>query len=243
MENILYDTLTLRSCHCDMFEAWRPSSILETMQETAGTHSAKLGLPWDVMTEMGLAWILSRVQVEMTRLPHVTETVHIETYPTLTRHLFYPRSHIFRDAQGQEIGRAESLWMVLDLNTRRVTRSAEVTAHLPENRDLQPALALPATVKPLEGPAQVHTMQPLFTDFDVNRHVNNTKYLDWCLNALGMEVMQERCVTSFCVNYDAEIRHGDQVRTELCLIDDHFSYCGFGESKRHFGVSGHLTGR
>ena len=100
MENVLLDALTLRSCHCDMFETWRPGSILETMQETAGTHSARLGLPWDVMTGMGLAWILSRVQVEMKRLPRVTETVHIRTYPTLNRHLFFPRSHIFCDAQG-----------------------------------------------------------------------------------------------------------------------------------------------
>ena len=108
MEKVLHDTLTLRSCHCDMFETWRPGSILETMQETAGTHSARLGLPWDTMTGMGLAWILSRVQVQMTRLPMVTETVQIETYPTLTRHLFFPRSHIFRDAQGEEIGRRKA---------------------------------------------------------------------------------------------------------------------------------------
>jgi len=213
------------------------------MQETAGTHSAHLGLPWDKMTGMGLAWILSRVQVEMKRLPKVGETVHIETYPTLNRHLFFPRSHIFRDAQGEEIGRAESLWMLLDLNTRRVTRSAEVAACLPENRDLQPALPLPATVKPMEGETVSQIRQPLFTDFDINRHVNNTKYLDWCLNALGMEVMQERCLTSFCVNYDAEIRHGDEVRTELCRAEDRFTYCGFGGEKRHFGVSGMLSQR
>ena len=86
-------------------------------------------------------------------------------------------------------------------------------------------------------------MQPQFTDFDVNRHVNNTKYLDWCLNALGVEVMENWCVTSFCVNYDAEIRQGAQVRTQLCWEDGRFTYCGFAGEKRHFGISGQLSHR
>ena len=36
------EDLLLRTCTCDMQGRWRPSAILESMQETAGTHAQLL---------------------------------------------------------------------------------------------------------------------------------------------------------------------------------------------------------
>ena len=38
------EELILRTCHCDFQGQWRPSAILESMQEAAGAHSHLLGL-------------------------------------------------------------------------------------------------------------------------------------------------------------------------------------------------------
>ena len=77
----------------------------------------------------------------------------------------------------------------------------------------------------------------------MNRHVNNTKYLDWCVNALGVDVMAENCITAFDVNYDAEILPGSVIRTELTRDGEKFSFCGFNGAKRHFSVGGTLAAR
>ena len=39
MINTYDETFTLRPRDCDLSEQWRPSAILETMQDTAGAHS------------------------------------------------------------------------------------------------------------------------------------------------------------------------------------------------------------
>ena len=44
----------LRTCHCDFMGQWRPSAILETMQEVAGTHSEMLGVGRNALIEQGL---------------------------------------------------------------------------------------------------------------------------------------------------------------------------------------------
>lgn len=243
MNKALHDTLLLRTCNCDMFGCWRPSAILECMQETAGMHSHLLGLSREKMRGMGLAWVLSRVKVEITRIPSVEETISIETYPTPNRHLFFPRSHIFRDGKGEVIGTANSLWMLMDLKTRRLTQSEEVVSHMPDNRDLKPAAGMPATVRALPADAELQAIEPVFTDFDTNGHVNNTKYLDWCCNALGMERMKQYCIPSFDVNYEAEILHGCKVRTELRVVDERFSFLGFDGEKQLFAISGKLEKR
>ena len=38
------------------------------------------------------------------------------------RRWFFPRYFIFRDASGAEIGRAGSLWVLLDIHTRKMTK-------------------------------------------------------------------------------------------------------------------------
>ena len=43
MVNTYDETFTLRPRDCDLNEKWRPSAVLETMQDAAGAHSILLG--------------------------------------------------------------------------------------------------------------------------------------------------------------------------------------------------------
>ena len=241
--NSYTETFILRSAQCDMYGAWKPSAILECMQETAGVHSTSFGLDRDTMLNMGVAWVLSRVTVQMNRVPRTGEAITVETYPTPNRHLFYPRTHIFRDGEGSQLGCANSLWVLMDIQERKITQHAQVLARVPNDPALKSPIGLPATVRPLDGEGVTAALQPLFTDYDVNRHVNNTKYLDWCLNALGMETLQNRCIADFTVNYDAEILPGMPVTTELKVQADAFTFRGLDGGKQHFAVKGTLQNR
>ena len=243
MSSVYTETLELRACSCDMSGAWKPSAILETMQETAGVHSRIFGLSRDVMDAMNIAWVLSRLTVRFDRVPVVGETITVETYPTPNRHMFFPRTHIFRDDTGAQVGCANSLWVLMDLTERKLTRSDEVLAHMPDNTGMAMLPGMPATVKPLSGEPVTGEVIPRYSELDMNRHVNNTKYLDWCVNALGVDVMAENCITAFDVNYDAEILPGSVIRTELTRDGEKFSFCGFDGAKRHFSVGGTLAAR
>ena len=243
MSSVYTENLELRACSCDMSGAWKPSAILETMQETAGVHSRIFGLGRDVMDAMNIAWVLSRLTVRFDRVPVVGETITVETYPTPNRHMFFPRTHIFRDGTGAQVGCANSLWVLMDLTERKLTRSDEVLAHMPDNTGMAMLPGMPATVKPLSGEPVTGEVIPRYSELDMNRHVNNTKYLDWCVNALGVDVMAENCITAFDVNYDAEILPGSVIRTELTRDGEKFAFCGFDGAKRHFSVGGTLAAR
>lgn len=243
MEKKYTEILDLRACECDMTGAWRPSAILEIMQETAGVHSAMCDLPRSAMDAMGLAWVLSRTRVEMLRMPRMGEKIAIETYPTPVRHMFFPRSHVFYDAAGEKIGCANSLWVVIDIETRRIVKGEGIAEKLPDNGDMAMTAGMPATVRPCGGEAVNGIITPSFTDMDVNIHVNNARYLDWCCNALGIELLSEKCILGFDVNYDAEIRPGCGIRTELTREGDSFAFCGFEGARRHFAVAGKLAKR
>lgn len=242
MEKIYSETFALRTCDCDMGGLWRPSAVMEAMQETATTHSNRLGVGRGDLWALGVVWVLSRARVTFERTPRMGEAVVVQTWPLQPRHMFYTRNNAFWDSEGRQIGEASSLWVLMDIQTRRIVNRDEVPARLPDNADL-PTCAPMGAVRPLAGEPAVGTLIPHYTDFDVNGHVNNTKYLDWACNALGHGALGQSRIAAFSVCYDAEVLPGMALRTELVRRDEQFSFCGYDGQKRCFCVEGRLGER
>lgn len=242
MEKVYSETCALRACDCDMGGLWRLSAVMEAMQETAATHSDRLGIGRDALMALGVVWILSRSRVTLDRTPRMGETVTVQTWPLMPRHMFYARNNAFLDAAGRRIGEATSLWVLMDIQTRRIVNRDEIPRHIPDNSDL-PAAAPMGPIRPLPGEPEVRTLIPPYADFDVNGHVNNTKYLDWACNALGHGALAQSRVSAFSICYDAEVLPDMALRTELVRQGDQFSFCGYDGSKRCFCVEGMLEAR
>ncbi len=241
MQKTYSETFRIASYQTDLTARIRPSAILEIMQEMAGAHAEMLGVGRKLLDPMHLAWVLTRVEVQMERMPVSGETISVETFPMPNRRVFFPRYFIFRDAQGRQIGCAGSMWVVLDVTSRKMASGTEITALMPDNRDLTAPMGMPATVEEVGGESVESLRVPVYSDLDVNGHVNNTRYLDWCCNALGIETMKQHAMCRFAVNFNQEILPDQEVRTVLHRDGDAFSFSGFEGDKRHFDVGGSLT--
>lgn len=231
----------IASYQADVSARIKPSAILEIMQEMAGAHAEMLDVGRSRLLPMNLAWVLTRVEVRMDRYPVSGEAITVETFPMPNRRVFFPRYFIFRDAQGNQIGCAGSIWVVLDIHTRKMANAAEIAPLLPDNSDLTAPMGMPATVEEIPGEEQESFRSPVYTDLDMNGHVNNTRYLDWCCNELGIDTMRSCTMTQFALNFNQEILPGQEVRTALRREGDRFSFSGFEGDKRHFDVGGVLT--
>ncbi len=230
----------IASYQTDVSARIRPSAILEMMQEVAGAHAEQLGVGRTALDPKGLAWVLSRIEVRMERYPLSGERITLETFPMPNRRVFCPRYFFFRDGQGRQIGCAGSLWVVLDISSRKMADASEIIRCIPDNRALTAPMGAPATVEDVPGEAAEALRSPVYTDLDMNGHVNNTRYLDWCCNALGIDTMRGCVLRRFAVNYHQEILPGQEVRTELHRDGGRFSFSGFEGGKRHFDVGGFL---
>ena len=237
------EDMVLRTCQCDMNGAWRPGAMMETMQEVAGQHSELLGVGRNALQEKGMAWVLTRLEIEMDRYPVIGERISVETYPTPLKRWFFPRCFILRDGAEREIGRAATLWVLLDLTARRMARPDLVAGYLPDNSDLPCPLGLPAPVTEISGTIEQQRFPVQYTDLDANHHVNNTRYMDWCCNALGIETLQQQELAHFSLNFNTEVLPGQQVRAELHRMDSAFSYSGFVGDTRAFDIGGTLRER
>ena len=243
MVNTYDETFTLRPRDCDLNEKWRPSAILETMQDAAGTHSKLLGCGRDELVRRNIVWVLSRLELHMDRYPSVGEQVTVHTFPTPTRICFFPRYYIFTDAHGEMIGKAGSLWLLLDLNTRRMLPPGDVAKLIPENKDLSVPMNLPATVGNLQGEEFISEYRPVYTDLDVNGHVNNTRYADWLCNTLGIDLMKEYEPEHIIFNYNHEVLPEHVVTLRRILKGPEYRLSGKVGDSVAFEIGGSLRKR
>ena len=237
------ESFTLRTRDCDMTSKWRLSSILECMQEAAGAHSALLGCGRDDLLKQHIVWVLSRCEIHMNRYPAIGEKITVQTFPMPVRRYFFPRYFVFTDARGELVGRAGSLWLLLDTRTRHMLPPGDVARLIPDNTDLSVPMTLPATVGALQGDEFVSEYQPLYSDLDVNGHVNNTRYADWLCNALGISLMRSWEPETVILNYNSEILPEHQVTLHRVLRDQDFRLSAVVNGKAAFEVGGRLRPR
>ena len=228
---------------CDINGQWRIGSILESMQEAAGAHSFLLGCGRDELLKKKMVWILSRIELRMNRYPRIGETVTLSTYPMPTRICFFPRYIIFIDEHGETLGKAGTLWLLLDTQTRRMLPPGDVGRLIPDNTDLTVPMKLPATVGQLQGEEFVSEYSPVYTDLDVNGHVNNARYADWLCNTLGIDMMRSNEPESVILNYNHEVRAGQRVLLRRVVKDRQYRVTGYVDDSIAFDIGGSLRNR
>ncbi len=234
----------LLSRDCDLGCLWRPSAILTAMQETAGMHSHILGCGRETLVQKGVVWVLTRCEVQMEKEARMGSRLSIETFPMPLRRWFFPRYFVFRDDAGAQVGAAGTLWVLFDLEKRCMVAPGDVAGAIPDNSDLTPPLGVPGPVPRLTTGGTLESARtPVYSELDVNGHVNNARYADWLCDALGLEIMREYRVKTMRLSYAAEIRPGQAM--ELRLTRDGLAYhlTGSHEGKTHFEIGGELEKR
>ena len=237
------EEFVLRTCDCDFTGAWRPSAIMQLMQELAGAHSELLGCGRNALIKNNIVWVLTRCEIHMEKYPHMGDRITAETFPTANRRWFFPRYYFFRDEEGGVLGYAATLWALLDVENRRMLPPGDVAKILPDNADLPVRIGLPATVDTVEGEEKLQWRRPTYFDLDVNQHVNNTRYADWACDALGVETMRRYCLETILVNYDAEVRPDQEITLHVTQNGLNYRVAGYHEDKLHFEIGGKLRPR
>jgi len=211
-------TVTVCGEHLDGFGRLKASALLYFVQEISGEHAAQLNAGWDTLQKNNLFWAIIRHRVQITRLPKAGETITLETWPIPTSRVAYPRATVAYDAAGNELFRSHALWVLMDTQTRAMVlpgKSGVKVDGILLGNELDAPISLPP--KQLGNRLSRCVAQP---DLDKNRHMNNTRYLDWIDDLLPDAVWNGHCVKEISVCYLAEAREGQLLELRWELEED-----------------------
>ena len=209
MEPIYRQTFQIAPTDVDRFGRLKPSMMLLYAQEVAGHHSDLLSLTYEGLAARGMFWAIIRNRIAVTRIPTEGQTITLETWPMPTTRTAYPRSTVAYDAEGRELFRSVSLWVLMDLNQRTMILPGKSGVDVPgtlTGTELEAPKSL--SPKALEGRARRRVS---YTDLDRNGHMNNARYLDWISDLMPSAFHREHVLSDVTLCYLNEAREGQEL--------------------------------
>jgi medium-chain acyl-[acyl-carrier-protein] hydrolase len=189
-------------------------ALLDLFQEAAWNHARSYRLSVPELRRDGVMWVLYRLHVEVDRYPAWGDEIAVETWPSGIHGLRFFRDFVYRDAAGATFGRGTTAFMMLDLRTRRPTKITDARIGFP----VTPERALEDTFPRLEevaNPGRSAAFRVRRDDLDMNRHVNTTSYVRWCLESVPEGLWESAEPASLQIHYREECFLGDDVTASV----------------------------
>ena len=186
--NVWNENFTVRHTEVSREGKLRIDAFFDYMQEAAANHATDLGCGLADLETRGMMWVLSRLRLRIFRTPGIGERITVTTWPSGVDKLFATREFILTIGD-EQIAAGSSFWLLLDRARMRPLRVLEsLPIPLPDNSGRErvftdlPKLPRRECADPL--PLTVTESQ-----IDVNRHMNNARYVarlfDWLAVRLG----------------------------------------------------------
>ena len=134
-----------------------------------------------------------------------------------TTKVAYPRSVVAYDAQGKELFRSISLWVLMDDRTRAMILPGK-SGVVVDGTLTGTELSVPHAVA-TRSMDQAVNQTVGYTLLDRNGHMNNTRYMDWVDDLLPSAFHKTHPMQEFTICYMNEAREGDTVKIGYELTD------------------------
>lgn len=212
-------SFSVRSYEAGAGNALTLPSLCNYLQEAAGLHAEALAVGIRGLREKGVTWMLSRLRLELGRLPPWGGTLTVRTWPSGVRgRLVALRDFTGVSDAGEELFEGESEWMTVDLGTRRLQKlPPSVLALAPEGT---PRVALAESGGKFASLGAVHASAPVrvrAADHDFNDHVNNVHYVAWALEAVPA-AFRGRRVAALDIVFRQEAKAGDELVSSVEIV-------------------------
>jgi medium-chain acyl-[acyl-carrier-protein] hydrolase len=181
------------------------------LQLTASAHSDSAGMSFAEMGQNNQSWVLSRMHIEVDEMPKWGDKVTVTTW---IEYLDNGRS--IRDFEmhlgDKKLLGASSLWAVLDTQLRRGAKelliNSDFVTRYPEKK---PTVKDNYRINYANETELVEERTVRLSDLDIVKHVNNVKYVEWCLDVFDIDIIFKEQIKSISANYLRELSLGDTV--------------------------------
>ena len=196
----------------------------------AGLAADEGGFGIQYLYPKGLTWIITNMSLEMDYMPKAGDELTVETWVEQNQHMLSVRNYkIYLASQPLSpsasqptlIGRAKTVWAVLDLTKREIVNVFNEAPFQGVEESIPLEMERAKRMSPITSEL-THPHRIEYGDVDYNNHCNSCKYTELMLNAYKPEWLSEGF--RFDIRYTKEIYLGDTLFTLVEQTKDDVTY-------------------
>lgn len=186
------------------------ASLVDLLLTTAGTNADDNNFGIRHLQENNNTWVLSRLAVEITEFPKQYETISIETWIEDVFRLNTTRNFQIKNSKNEVIGKAVSLWVMINFDTRRPVELDKLGDIQQHAEHVKIDILQPAKIDNVSGTIE-NSLQTKYSDIDINQHVTTVRYLQWMSDCFPLDFHRDNKLKRFDVNFMSEILYNEKV--------------------------------
>ena len=186
------------------------SAIFRYFQDIALLATEDLGVDSISLSKRNIDWVITRMSLDVRRLPDCDEKITVTTYPGKDMAMLYPRYFFITDSKGEVIIRSASIWALIDNISRKVIVDRDVISKLP-GESAEDQLPLPEKLSIPEETRFIEKRTIHYSDLDFNSHMNNVRYVELLMDAHDSEFYDSHRLSFLTLNYMKEIKEKEAV--------------------------------
>ena len=199
------------------------TDLCNILQLTAGVHAELGGISFSDMQVHHQAWVLSRMRVEVKRLPKWRDVVTVKTWINSLENSRSIRCLELYIGDEKIIG-CETFWAVFNTKTRRPENLALAHEHFEKFPNDKATEIQFSKIDTAIDKVFVAEKTILLSDLDIVNHANSVKYLEWCLDYSNTELLLNQHLESFEMNYLKEVSLDETISIEKSTIDNPMTF-------------------
>lgn len=197
----------------------RLSSIVDFIGDIGTQQSEELGGGTEYCAKENCTWVFYKYDIKMYRYPMFGETISITTEAVGFKKFYGLRKYTIKDEKENLIGEALALFFLIDMEKRRPMRiQPEQYGFYGLDGDVDYDISMDKIEKVNEEQYKYHKQfSTRYSDVDSNNHVNNVKYIEWAIEAIPLEVINNYTLKGIKVTFERETTYGDVVSSSVSV--------------------------
>jgi len=198
------------------------TSLINYFGDIATKHSQVIGGSLEYLKEKGIAWVLYKWNIHIDRYPHYGEKITVRTKACSFKKFYAYRTFEVLDKEGNIIAGADSVWILIDIDRRKILRITEDMYEMYGISEKNKELLYVKKIKLPKKFSIEKSFKVRYSDIDTNRHVNNVKYVDWMIETIPLDIVLNYSIKNLNITYEKEALYGENITiyTELKKQDE-----------------------
>ena len=213
----------LRYTDVDAYDRLKLSSLLSFLEESSCLSADELGFGYKDVSPKKLGFVITNWYLKLDKPILLGDVLTVHTWPIKPKKCIFLRDYEIY-INGVKTGVATARWCMINTETYALTPSSAFFRESDvENYNTERSVVFTDWKIPvLQDKAELYSKTILYSDYDHNFHVNNTRYADFLLDVFSVDEMKNRIIDSVQITYVKQCKETEKLTFFLGNSDGYY---------------------